>query len=559
MQDFSTHTISLSLACFLCHCADPPPTPPIAIPDVVHLDPWFVDEADERGVHFQWKSGAEGNHHMPEIIGGGVALIDIDNDDDLDLYFVQGGSMFTIGEQQNANQLFINENGTFQNTTSTSGAGDMGFGMGVAVGDYDNDGDPDMYVTNFGKDTLLQNNGNGTFRDVTKAAGFTDKAWTTASVFFDYDEDGDLDLFVTRYLVWDKKSEISCGVLFFNKRDYCSPAVYNSPLPDILYNNNGDGTFTDVSKDSGIYTATGFGLGIGIDDFNSDGLEDIFVANDMSEHHLWMNQGNGRFINEADIRGCAIDGTGSMKAGMGTEIFDADFDGDPDILVVNMENQSDSFFLNDGNGYFVDATGSTGLVGLSRLNTRFGVLREDFNNDGNSDLYVANGRISRLFEPVVEDVYAEQNMLFSGNSKGMMSRSSHRGGTKIAPHHTSRGAATGDINGDGKLDIVVVNRDAPAYILHNISENENALELDLRNANSSPAIGTIVTFNLGDKRHRHRVRSSRSYFSSMSPVIHVGLGKHKNITDITINWATGKVTTIPSIEQGKTIIKEPIK
>ncbi|MBC8203301.1 MAG: CRTAC1 family protein [Planctomycetes bacterium] len=559
MQILSIRTISLSLACFLCHCAEPPPPPPIAIPDVIASDPWFVDEAKERGVEFSWKSGAKGKHHMPEIIGGGVAMIDIDGDDDLDLYFVQGGSMFAVTEDINANQLFINKNGYFSNTTEFAGAGDTGYGMGVSVGDYDNDGDPDLYVTNFGPDTLLQNNGNGTFTDATTAAGFSIDAWTTGSVFFDYDNDGDLDLFVMRYLHWDQNKESDCGVLFFGKHDYCSPVVYNSPLPDILYNNNGDGTFTDVSKKSGIATAVGYGLGIGVDDFNGDGLEDVFVANDMSEHHLWINQGDGTFKNEAEVRGCAIDGSGNKKAGMGTEIFDADQDGDPDILVVNMENQSDSLFLNDGDGYFVDATGATGLVGLSRLHTRFGVLREDFDNDGNSDLYVANGRISRLFEPVVKDVYAEQNLLFSGDSNGIMSRTSHQGGTQITPLHTSRGAATGDFDGDGRLDIVVVNRDAPAYVLHNITEKKNAVELDLRNTHGSPAIGTIVTFHLGDQQHRHRVRSSRSYLSAMSPIIHVGLGDYKNITDITVNWASGKTTTIPSIQQGKIVIKEPTK
>ncbi len=535
------------------------PPPPIAIPDVVDTETWFVDEAVERGVAFQWKSGAEGKYHMPEIIGGGVALIDIDGDDDLDLYFVQGGSMFTIGEHQNANQLFTNKNGNFTNTTELSAAGDTGYGMGVSSGDYDNDGDPDLYVTNFGQDSLLQNNGNGIFTNVTTAAGFTDDSWTTGSVFFDYDNDGDLDLFVSRYLHWDQHKESDCGILFFGEHDYCSPVVYKTPLPDILYNNNGNGTFTDVSKKSGIGSATGYGLGIGVDDFNGDGLEDVFVANDMSEHHLWINQGDGRFINEADIRGCAIDGTGNKKAGMGTEIFDADHDGDPDILVVNMENQSDSLFLNDGDGYFVDATGTTGLVGLSRLSTRFGVLREDFNNDGNSDLYVANGRINRIFTPVVDDVYAEQNILFSGDSNGIMSRTALRGGTQVTPLHTSRGAATGDIDGDGKLDIVVVNRDAPAYVLHNITQNVKSVDLDVRNTHGSPAIGAIVTFNLGESRQRHRVRSSRSYFCAMSPVIHVGLGDHEKITDITIIWPSGKVTTIPFIEKGISRIEEPVK
>ena len=557
MKASFSQTVPLSLCCMLCHCADPPPPSPINIPDVTKSDPWFADEAEERGVHFLWKSGATGKHHMPEIMGGGIAMIDIDGDDDLDLYFVQGGSMFSTGEEQNANQLFINNQGEFHNATSTSGVGDMGYGMGVSIGDYDNDGDPDLYVTNFGTDTLLQNDGNGNFTDVTASAGFTDESWTTGAVFFDYDKDGDLDLFVTRYLIWDQSKEFDCGVLFFGEHDYCSPNVYKSPLPDILYNNNGDGTFTDISMDSGISSATGFGLGIGIDDFNGDGFEDIFVANDMSEHHLWINLGNGRFINEANIRGCAIDGTGSTKAGMGTEIFDADFDGDPDILVVNMENQSDSFFLNDGDGYFIDATRSTGLVGLSRLKTRFGVLHEDFNNDGNSDLYVANGRISRSFAPIVDDVYAEENMLFSGDKNGIMSRLTQRGGTELDQIHTSRGAATGDIDGDGKLDIVVVNRDAPAYLLHNITQNTHKVELDVKNKDGSPAIGAIVKFKLDGRQERHRVRSSRSYFSSMSPVIHVGLGKHTKITDIEIKWLSGNVTTIPSFEQGTYIIEEP--
>ena len=550
------HLVVLTALLF-CRCAKPPPLSPIPIPQAVESSPWFVDEATERGIDFIWKSGAEGKHHMPEIIGGGVALIDVDGDNDLDLYFVQGGSMFSIGKEQNANQLFINENGDFINTTDHSGSGDMGFGMGVASGDVDNDGDLDLYITNFGKDSLLRNEGNGTFTDVTIHAGFTDEGWTTGSVFFDFDRDGDLDLFVTRYLVWDKNAEKECGVLFFNKHDYCSPAVYKTPLPDILYENNGDGSFTDISKQSGISSTKGYGLGVGVDDFNGDGLEDIFVANDMSEHHLWINQGKGRFINEATIRGCAIDASGRKKAGMGTEIFDANFDGYPDILVVNMENQSDSFFMNEGNGYFVDATGRTGLVGLSRLSTRFGILRDDFNNDGTSDLYIANGRISRLFDPIVEDVYAEQNQLFSGSGEGIMSQILPHGGTAVSPYHTSRGAAVGDIDGDGALDVIVVNRDANAYVLHNITQETNFVELDLKNKFGAPAIGAIVQFNLGKQRRRVRVRVARSYFSSMSPLIHIGLGNNTEIKDVIVTWPSGKKTTYDFFKKGRAVIEEP--
>ncbi|MDP7008642.1 MAG: CRTAC1 family protein [Phycisphaerales bacterium] len=552
------HGFVVLTALVLANCAEAPPQK-IPIPKAHNSDPWFIEEATERGILFTWESGAEGNHHMPEIIGGGVALIDIDQDEDLDLYFVQGGSMFSIGKQQNANQLFLNEQGLFRNITTESKGGDMGYGMGVSSGDYDNDGDLDLYITNFGKDTLLRNNGNATFTDVSKQAGMKDETWTTASAFLDYDRDGDLDLFVSRYLEWDKTKETECGVLFFNEHDYCSPVVYQTPLPDLLYENNGDGTFTDVSIPSTVASENGYGLGIGIDDFNGDGYDDIFVANDMSPHHLWINQCDGSFANEAMKRGCAIDSSGSKKAGMGTEIFDADFDGDPDILVVNMENQSDSLFLNDGNGYFSDATGQTGLVGLSKLNTRFGVLHEDFNNDGYCDLYIANGRISRKFDPVVEDVYAEQNLLFSGNENGVMTQILPRGGTANSPYHTSRAAASGDLNGDGKLDIVVVNRDAQAYLLNNVTVQGSSIELDIRNSYGAPAIGAIVRFTLNGIRQRHRVRAARSYFTSMSHVLHIGLGKHTEVTDVDITWPSTVSKKFDSLGSGRWNIEEPVK
>jgi len=560
MRSFWRWCIPFTASILLCNCDHlPPPPPAISTPDPITTEPWFVDEAEKRGITFAWESGAYCKHHMPEIIGGGVAMLDVDGDDDLDIYFIQGGSIFTIGDLQNENQLFINNDGVFTNETRSSGAGDTGFGMGIAVGDVDNDGDLDLYITNFGKDTLLINSGDGTFVDGTKKAGFVLDDWSTSAVFLDFDKDGDLDLFVSRYLQWSVEVETDCGLIFSFKHDYCAPLTYNTPLSDLLFQNNGDGTFTDVSRKTGISSVKGYGLGIGVDDFNGDGLEDIFVANDMSDHHLWINKGNGHFINEAGFRGCARDSSGTLKAGMGTEIFDVDFDGDPDILVVNMEGQEDSLFINDGNGYFVDGTGATGLIGMSKLSTRFGVLREDFNNDGHSDIYMSNGRISRAFRPVVLDIYAEQNNLFAGDVNGIMKQVLPHGGTADELFHTSRAAASGDIDSDGRLDIVVVNRDAPAYLLHNVTESQNFVELDIRNTHGSPAIGAIVHFIVGQQNQRHRVRSARSYFSSVSPIIHVGLGDETEIHDVTISWPSGTEINIPRFGVGRWTIEEPTK
>jgi hypothetical protein len=400
-------------------------------------------------------------------MGGGAALFDMDGDGDLDAYLVQSGSLIDPGPQAGVNRLFENDGaGRFHDVTEGSGADDDGYGMGVAVGDYDDDGDPDLYVTNYGPNVLLRNEGGGRFTDVTSVSGVGHPGWGTSAAFVDHDADADLDLFVTNYVNWSLDNEQDC----FNtawRPDYCMPTNYNAPAADVLYRNDGDGRFTDVTADAGLNTSFGNGLGVVCADYDGDGLTDVFVANDAMLNQLWMNRKDAKFLDESLLRGCALDEHGRTKAGMGVAAEDFDDDGDPDLLVVNIEAETDSFFRND-DGFFSDHTGEAGLGATSRLYTRFGTGLVDFDNDGLLDLYQANGRVIATAEPLVADPYAEPNMLFAGLENGRFEAVSPQGGTVETLPATSRAAAFGDVDGDGAVDVVVVNRDAPAYLLLNV-------------------------------------------------------------------------------------------
>ena len=280
-------------------------------------DTWFVEDAQARGIDFVHETGYDGRPLMPEMVGGGAALVDVDGDGDLDAYFVQSGRVTeTLPAPQSANRLYLNRgDGHFERVPDAGGAGDQGYGMGVAAADYDNDGDVDLYLTNYGANVLLQNDGQGRFRDVTAEAGVGDPRWSTAATFLDLDLDGDLDLFVVNYLNWTPAIEQDCygSALFIT---YCGPTVYDVPAMDRLYRNNGDGTFTDVTRDAGLHVAFGNGLGTVGADFNGDSLPDVFVANDTMVNQLWLNEGNLKFAEECQLWSCAMDSEGIEKAGM---------------------------------------------------------------------------------------------------------------------------------------------------------------------------------------------------------------------------------------------------
>ena len=512
--------------------------------------PWFSEEARQRGLDFEHRSGYADRPLLPEILVGGAALADVDGDGDLDAYLVQSGR---IGSDNAAvsNRLYLNRgDGRFDEAPGAAGADDRGYGMGVAAGDYDNDGDVDLYVTNYGPNVLYRNDGAGRFEDVSVAAGVDDPGWGSAAAFLDLDADGDLDLFLVNYMNWTPEIERDCYVR--GAITYCGPGQYALPAMDRLYRNDGDGTFTDVTFEAGINVAFGNGLGIVGADFNRDGLPDVFVANDMLVNQLWLNRGDLRFEDESLLWGCAVDEHGIEKAGMGVAAADFDDDDDTDLLVVNMEQQTDSFFRNGG-GYFVDATRTVGLAASSQRHTRFGVAMADFDNDGRLDLYEANGRIESPDPSVLQD-FAEPNTLYRGVAGGASFRFEEvrEGGVSPPLLHTSRGLAVGDVDNDGGLDLLVVNRDAAPSLLMNRVDRGNWVRFEVHTATGRDAHGASVSATVGDVRMRRDVQPGGSYLSSSDPRVHFGLGQETRVGNVIVTWPGGQTETFGGFDAGRT-------
>ena len=500
--------------------------------------PWFEEIAERAGIRFVHRSGHREKFYLPEIMGGGAALFDMDNDGYLDLYLVQSGELFPPGGRTPGNRLYRNRgNGTFDDVTPGSGTEAAGYGMGAAAGDFDNDGNVDLYVTNLGANVLLKGDGHGHFTDVTAKAGVTSSGWSSSAAFLDYDGDGSLDLFVVHYLNWQPSAEVECYSLT-GVPDYCSPKTYDLPSAATLYHNNRNGTFTDVTDRAGLRTAVGNGLGVVAGDVDGDGRIDIVVANDGTPNQLWMNRGGGRFEDAALTWGCAVDLDGKPKAGMGVHLADVDGDGDLDLLVVNLDGESDSFYRNDKTFFREDV--SVGLRAISRRFTRFGAAMLDFDNDGLLDLYEANGRVGRQSELFSSDPYAEPNLLFRGAAGPRFEEVTPRGGTRTLLVATSRAAAFGDIDNDGAMDIVVSNRDGKPYLLHNVVKRRGHWSMfRVLDEHGRDALGAELTLMVGSRAIRRDVRAAYSYLASNDPRVHVGLGQETAARDVSVRWPNG--------------------
>ena len=532
----------------LCASCGDAPAPRAEVAPTVALEapsePWFHEDAAAAGLDFEHVFGAERRFDFPEIMGGGVGLFDADGDGDLDVYFVQSGDLRVDPAQRPGNQLYRNlGDGRFEDATAGSGADDRGYGMGCAAADFDRDGDLDLYVTNVGANTLLANRGDGTFEDVTARAGVGHPGWGTSTVFLDYDGDGWLDLFVANYIDWSLERELECRE---DGRDYCHPVAYAAPAVDTLYRNRGDGTFEDVTAAAGLAETPGNGLGVVCGDFDGDGREDIYVANDMNPNRLWMQTAGGRFEDRALTLGCALSGSGSAEAGMGVQAFDLEDDGDLDLFMTHLRHQSNTCYVNlDGRGNFADRTLMLGLASSSIAFTGFGLGFADFDHDTRLDLFVANGSV--MVEPPFEDPadpYAQANLLLRGEANGRFAELLPRGGTLPTLVATSRGAAFGDLDGDGDVDVVVSNVGGPCHLLRNaVGARGHWIELRLIGEHGVDDLGAMVRLRSGERTIWRRLDGGYSYCSSNAPRVHVGLGDRTQVDEVLVRWRDGTEST----------------
>ena len=514
-------------------------------------DPLFVESAAATGLVFTHVNGATGKYYLPEMMGAGVALFDFDNDGDLDVFLVQSGAIDAGGSAPAACRLFRNDltvspDGTrtlrFTDVTKQAGISVRGYGMGAAVGDYDNDGYLDLFVTAFGATTLLHNNGDGTFTDVTRQAGVGDTLWSTSAAFFDYDRDGYLDLFVARYVDFTPGANRQCSDPV-GARDYCSPRAYR-PVPDRLFRNDGRGHFVDVTERAGITRADGAGLGVVSGDYNGDGWLDLYVSNDGGANQLWINRRDGTFVDEGLISGSALSAAGNPEGSMGIASGDFDLDGDEDLFVTNIVGETSVLYVNDGRGNFEDARARSGLARFTAAFTGFGTDWIDYDNDGWPDLFAANGAVN-----IVEaqrgqpSPYRMRNQLFHNLAGRQFEETSAAAGPAFARAETGRGAAFGDIDNDGDVDIVVTNNNGPARLLLNQAAARShwlQIRLDQRPGNRFAIGAWVGVERTGRPTLWRRVRTDGSYLSASDVRVHVGLGSSAAVGAVVVQWPDGQ-------------------
>ncbi|MEO8370507.1 MAG: CRTAC1 family protein [Candidatus Solibacter sp.] len=539
------------------------------------VQPGVFEEVAATGIDFRHENSPTSNKYLLETMGGGVALFDFDNDGDLDVFVTNGagladpmpaGAKPDKSEPRYFNRLYRNDgNWKFTDVTvkaGLSGAG-TGYGMGVAIGDFDNDGFPDIYLTNYGANVLYRNRGDGTFEDVTSKAGVAAGGWSTSAGFFDYNNDGRLDLFVCRYLDWTFENNIQCGERAPGGRAYCHPDNFKG-ITNFLYRNNGDGTFTDVSKAAGIADPNGKGLGVAFADYDGDGWTDIYVANDSVMCFLYHNKGNGTFEEVALTAGAGLNEDGKPYAGMGVDFADYDNDGLPDIFVTNLSQETYALYKNMGKGAFQYVTNHSGIGHASRPYSGWSTKFFDYDNDGWKDIFIAQGHVLDTIERTAPNLKYLQPPMLLHNDRGNFTRVQPlEAGAAFSAVKPGRGAAFGDLDNDGDIDIVMTNIGGAPTVLRNTSGNRKhwlTLRLEGKRANRD-GIGCRVKVTLASgKSQFFEVQTASGYLSASDRRLTIGLGSEAVAPLVEIRWPGGKVQSLTRVKADRImVVQEPVE
>jgi hypothetical protein len=516
----------------------------------------FADATAEAGIEFRHVNGASPDKHLVETIGSGGLFFDYDGDGWIDVFLVDGGSIADPAVARQArHRLFRNRgNGTFQDVTAQSGLQHRNYGMGACAGDYDNDGRVDLYVTNVGPNTLYRNAGNGSFTDVTRAAGVGSPLWSTGCAFADLDKDGDLDLFVTNYVTSDPAQNPFCGNASLKARSYCHPIIFD-PQPNIVYRNNGNGTLTDVSTESGVAAFLSYGLGVVIADYDDDGWPDVFVANDSAPNFLFRRKGPWRYEEIALRAGVAVASDGRARAGMGTDAGDYDGDGVLDLIVTNLDYEMYSLYRGLGRQLFAYATPESGLGPATLPFVGFGVVFFDFDNDMQLDLAFANGHI--IDNPLLRragSTHGQRKLLFRNTGSRRFADATASAGPGFALEKVGRGLAAGDIDNDGDLDLLVTNNGQTADLLRNDGDHGNALVVRLMGKQSNrDGVGTRLRLTTGPRTQIREVKAGSSYLGQNDLRQHFGLGTIQRVDRLEVRWPSGRNEVVPNVSANQII------
>jgi hypothetical protein len=514
----------------------------------------FTDVTAKSGVTFRHTSGAFGKKYLPETMGAGVVVLDVDNDGWQDLFFVNSTSWPGRPPSRSLPALYRNAGGgRFTDITRAAGLAVDLYGMGATAGDFDNDGAIDLFVTALGGNRLFRNTGKGTFQDVTQRAGVGRAGFSTSAAWLDYDKDGRLDLFVTNYVQWRLDKDIHC-TLDGKSKSYCTPESYKGDTP-FLFRNLGNGTFEDATKKARLEDPTSKGLGIGLLDFNGDGWLDIFVANDTQPNRLYRNTGKGTFVDDAVTAGVAFNEAGVARAGMGVDAADFDGSGRPGLLVGNFSNEMLSLYRNEGNGLFIDDAPTSSLGRESLLTLTFGCFFFDVDNDGQFDIFTANGHVADDISRVQPKVtYAQPAHLFRNLGRARFEDVA-RGIPALAQPVVGRGAAHLDVDNDGDQDLVVTANNGPARVLRNDSVRGRALRLSLVGVTSNrSAVGASVHVTAGGRTRTTMVKTGSSYLSQSELPITFGLGGASKVEQVEIRWPSGRVDRLGPQDAGQTLV-----